>query len=61
MAFDIFLIEEDDMEFELANQIYVFSPDCKKGIMFYDYSPSSDVVKFSGSLQENFGVLVKKL
>ena len=49
------------MEFELANQIYVFSPDCKKGIMFYDYSPSSDVVKFSGSLQENFGVLVKKL
>ena len=40
------------MEFELANQIYVFSPDCKKGIMFYDHSPSSDVAKFSGSLPE---------
>ena len=40
------------MELELANVVYVFCPRFKKGIMFYDQSPSGAVAKFSGSLKE---------
>lgn len=37
---------------ELANRIYVFSPNSEKGFMFYDQSPSDFVSKMAGSLPE---------